>query len=104
MGKQAAGERQKTESTDRVSPEPEQEPNRESEKPVDQAKQPLTCSVQEFAAIVGISRDRAYELVHSEFPPPGFKVGKGYRIIKSRIEDYIDQLFERELAARRRTR
>lgn len=65
---------------------------------------PLTCSVGEFAKVVGISRDRAYELVHSEFPPPGFKVGKGYRVIRSRIPEYVDQLYERELAARKRRR
>ena len=68
------------------------------------AQPPLTCSVQEFAAIVGIGRDHAYELVHSDFPPPGFKLGKGYRIIRSRISEYIDQLYERELAARSRRR
>lgn len=61
---------------------------------------PLTCSVQEFAQIVGISRDRAYELVHSIYPPPGFKVGKSYRIITERIMDYIDELSNRELENR----
>lgn len=61
----------------------------------------MTCSVQEFAKAVGISRDRAYELVHSEFPPPGFRVGKGYRVITSRIGAYMDALYERELESRR---
>ena len=66
-----------------------------------QPQEPMTCSVPEFAAILGISRDRAYEMVNSMFPPPGFKVGKGYRIIKSRIPEYADQLYEREIAMRK---
>ena len=70
----------------------------------DETQLPLTCSVHEFASIVGISRDRAYELVHSEFPPPGFTVCKGYRIIRARIVEYIDQLYERELSMRSRRR
>lgn len=60
-----------------------------------------TCSVQEFAQVVGISRDRAYELVNSACPPPGFKMGKGYRVIVSRIDAYMDELYEMELKSRR---
>lgn len=55
-----------------------------------------TCSVAEFAAIVGISRDRAYELCKSECPPPYIKSGKAYRIIVSRIDAYIDKLSDWE--------
>lgn len=65
--------------------------------------QSRTCSVSEFAAEVGISRDRAYELVNSPVPPPGFKVGKGYRIIRSRIDAYMDELYDMELEARRKS-
>ena len=65
-----------------------------------QEPQPLTCSVHEFAAMVGISRDHAYEMVHSVFPPPGFRVGKAYRIIRSRVPEYLDQLAERDLSMR----
>lgn len=60
----------------------------------------ITCSVREFAEIVGVSRDCAYELVNSSCPPPGFKVGKGYRVITARIPEYLDALYERELEER----
>lgn len=63
--------------------------------------EPITCSIQEFAQIIGISRDRAYELMHSKFPPPGFKVGKAYRVIVSRIPEYVDALYEKELEKRK---
>lgn len=63
-----------------------------------------TCSVFEFAREIGISRDRAYELVNSAYPPPGFKVGKGYRIIRSKIDAYMDELYEMELESRRQAR
>lgn len=61
----------------------------------------LTCSVAEFARMVGISRDRAYELVHSEFPPPHIRSGKAHRIIVARIREYVDALADEESAARR---
>lgn len=51
--------------------------------------------------MVGISRDRAYELVHSEFPPPHIRSGKAHRIIVARIREYVDALADEESAARR---
>lgn len=67
---------------------------------MNEEKNGKTCSVQEFAQVVGISRDRAYELVNSPCPPPGFRLGKGYRIITGRIDEYMDELYEMELKSR----
>ena len=89
-------------STDNQRETQENGENRVEEAEPEERSQPLTCSVPEFASIVGISRDHAYELVHSRFPPPGFMAGRSYRIIRSRITEYLDQLYEKELEARRR--
>ena len=61
---------------------------------------PLTCSVRDFARIAGISRDAAYELANSIDPPPGFTLGRSYRVIVSRIPEYLDALAERETESR----
>ena len=61
---------------------------------------PLTCSVQEFARIAGLSREDAYARVGSVLPPPGFRSGRSYRVIVSRIPGYLDELAERERESR----
>lgn len=61
---------------------------------------PLTCSVQEFARIAGLSREDAYARVGSALPPPGFRSGRSYRVIVSRIPGYLDELAERERESR----
>ena len=61
---------------------------------------PKTCSVAEFARILGIGKDAANSLIDSDFPPPGFKVGRSYRIITARIDEYMEALYQRELEQR----
>ena len=72
----------------------------EESKTIGEEGRPLTCSVQEFARIAGISREEAYARVGSMFPPPGFRSGRSYRVIAARIPGYLDELAERELESR----
>ena len=43
----------------------------------------------DIAAVLGISRNTAYELVHSK-DFPAFRVGKQYRISKTRFLAWLD--------------
>ena len=43
----------------------------------------------DMAAVLGISRNTAYELVHSK-DFPAFRVGKQYRISKTRFLAWLD--------------
>ena len=43
----------------------------------------------DIAAVLGISRNTAYELVHSKVFP-AFRVGKQYRISKTRFLAWLD--------------
>ena len=43
----------------------------------------------DIAAVLGISRNTAYELVHSK-AFPAFRVGKQYRISKTRFLAWLD--------------
>lgn len=43
----------------------------------------------DIAAVLGISRNTAYELVHSK-DLPAFRVGKQYRISKTRFLAWLD--------------
>ncbi len=43
----------------------------------------------DIAAILGISRNTAYELVHSK-DFPAFRVGKQYRVSKTRFLAWLD--------------
>ena len=51
-----------------------------------------TVSVKEFAKILGCSYQKALRLVHHE-KCPCFRIGnKGYRIIISQIDEFLDEL------------
>ena len=43
----------------------------------------------DIAAVLGISRNTAYELVHSK-DFPAFRVGKQYRVSKTRFLAWLD--------------
>ena len=51
---------------------------------------PLTLSVPEVAAVLGISRAGAYELVHSASFPK-VKIGKRILVPKDKLIDWIEQ-------------
>lgn len=56
-----------------------------------------TVSVKEFAKILGCSYQKALRLVHHE-KCPCFRIGnKGYRIIISKIDEFLDELIGVEL-------
>lgn len=66
---------------------------KEHEKKVEQK----TVSVKEFSEILGCSYAKALRLVHHE-KCPCFRIGnKGYRIIISKIDDFLDELIGVEL-------
>lgn len=44
----------------------------------------------DIAAVLGISRNTAYELVHSK-DFPAFRVGKQYRVSKTRFLAWLDR-------------
>ena len=50
---------------------------------------PLTLSVPEMAAALGISRAGAYELVHSE-GFPALKIGSRIVVPKDKLREWID--------------
>lgn len=51
---------------------------------------PLVLTVKDIAVILGISRNTAYELVHSQ-GFPAFQVGKQYRIYRDKFLDWLDR-------------
>lgn len=66
---------------------------KEHEKKIEQK----TISVKEFSQILGCSYQKALRLVHHE-KCPCFRVGtKGYRIIISKIDTFLDELIGVEL-------
>ena len=50
---------------------------------------PLMLNVVQVAAVLGISRARAYELVHSE-GFPALKIGSRIVVPKDRLREWID--------------
>ena len=50
---------------------------------------PLTLNVVQVAAVLGISRAGAYELVHSE-GFPALKIGSRIVVPKDRLREWID--------------
>ena len=50
---------------------------------------PLTLNVVQVAAVLGISRAGAYELVHSE-GFPALKIGSRIVVPKDRLQEWID--------------
>lgn len=55
-----------------------------------------TISVKEFAEVMGCSYQKALTLVHHR-NCPCIKVGHGYRIIISKIDDFLEELIGYEL-------
>ena len=50
---------------------------------------PLTLNVVQVAAVLGISRAGAYELVHSE-GFPALKIGSRILVTKDKLREWID--------------
>ena len=51
---------------------------------------PLVLNVMDVAAVLGISRNTAYELLHSKGFPV-VEVGKQYRVPKARFIEWLNQ-------------
>lgn len=52
----------------------------------------LTCGVEEFAHLVGVNVPKARELVAGRNRPPGFYVGKVYKVYRAGIEGWLADL------------
>ena len=50
---------------------------------------PLVLTPMDVAAVLGISRNTAYELIHSE-GFPAFRVGKQYRILRGKLLSWLE--------------
>lgn len=50
---------------------------------------PVVIGVSEIMAVLGISRNTAYELLHSE-SFPAFTIGKQYRVQRQKFVEWID--------------
>ena len=50
---------------------------------------PLVLTAMDIAAVLGISRNTAYEVIHSE-GFPAFRVGKQYRVSRERFLTWLD--------------
>lgn len=50
---------------------------------------PLVLTPMDIAAVLGISRNTAYEVIHSE-GFPAFRVGKQYRVSWERFLTWLD--------------
>ena len=50
---------------------------------------PLVLTPMDIAAVLGISRNTAYEVIHSQ-DFPMFRVGKQYRISRERFLKWLD--------------
>lgn len=55
-----------------------------------------TIGVKEFAEIMGVGESTAREMIRSKNPPPYIKVGNRYRIIISRIDEWLNKLIGQE--------
>lgn len=51
-----------------------------------------TCSVKEFAELVGIGEGKVRELVAGANRPPGFYVGNQYRVFLGGVEEWLRDL------------
>lgn len=52
---------------------------------------PLVLTPMEVAAILGISRNKAYEVLHSD-GFPSFRIGNHYRIHRDRFIQWLDKI------------
>ena len=59
------------------------------------ASERMTCSVEEFARIVGIGYNRALDLCASRDRPPGFRSGRRYLVIKAELPGWLREMSER---------
>ena len=50
---------------------------------------PLVLTPMDIAAVLGISRNTAYEVIHSKCFP-AFRVGKQYRVSRERFLTWLD--------------
>ena len=50
---------------------------------------PLVLTPMDVAAVLGISRNTAYEVIHSK-GFPAFRVGKQYRVSRERFLTWLD--------------
>ena len=51
---------------------------------------PLVLTPMDIAAVLGISRNTAYEIIHSK-GFPAFRVGKQYRVSRERFLTWLDR-------------
>ena len=58
---------------------------------------PLVLSPSDIAAILGISRNTTYEVLHSKGFPV-FKIGKQYRINRDKFLSWLDTVDQGEIA------
>ena len=60
-----------------------------SDKRVNADELPLVLTPMDIAAVLGISRNIAYEVIHSK-GFPAFRVGKQYRVSRERFLTWLD--------------
>lgn len=58
---------------------------------------PLVLAPMDIAAILGVSRNTAYELIHSK-GFPAFQIGKQYRIQRDKFLVWLDTVSESSVA------
>lgn len=57
---------------------------------MDKSGLPVILTPRDISAVLGISRNKAYEVVHStDFP--GFKIGKQYRVHREKFISWLDE-------------
>lgn len=55
-----------------------------------------TIGIKEFAKVMGCSENVARQMCRSHNPPPYIKIGNRYRIIISRLDQWIDTVIGNE--------
>lgn len=60
---------------------------------MDENKLPMILTPQDISAVLGISRNKAYEVVHST-GFPGFRIGKQYRVHRDKFLDWLNTVKE----------
>lgn len=61
---------------------------------------PLTCSIAEFARIVGIGEEAARAAIASACPPPHIRAGRVVRVVRASIPAWLDDAARRESGRR----
>ena len=58
-----------------------------------------TLSVEEMAAVVGVSRPTAYQLAHAEDGPPVLRIGRRIRVPREGLMRWMERRSEKENAS-----